>query len=401
VLKNSVLQVIANILSAVLNLLIIIFTAKTLGSLGRGEITYLIICVGILQIFTSIVGNSVMIFMLTRHKKHDVLFGSLIWTLIITFISIPFVYYFTTLDFKSIQYFLILGILQTSFSNLITFYSFELKFKFIILLKVAQPILFIFLIIGFYFLDKFNLSLYWTLLIVSFLPHFILFLIETLKNRYLITFSTLKVMMVDFLKLGGLGQFTNLMQFASYRFAVLIIAKTLGMNSVGVFGLWLSVTDAIWLIPMGLATVNMSYATKVGYELRNIYKHIIISVTISFFLILGILIIPNELYIYLLGKDFTQLRGLIIYSSPVVILFTINIVVAYYFSAKGLIKYNTLSSGLGFVAIIALTYYLTNNFGLLGAVSANCISYSFSILTTLYLFLKHKKQFNLDSAPLN
>lgn len=400
-LKNSIFQVFGNVVSAGLNLLIIIFTARTLGASGRGEITYLLICLGLLQIFTSIVGNSVMIFMLTKHQRQDVLLGSFIWTGLVVILSFPLVYFLSDLNLEKILYFLILGVLQTSFNNLITFYSAQFKFKTLVLVRLFQPIVFFALILINYYTNKLTVNLYWTLLIISYLPHFILLLIETFKRFFLVSCMSLRSTILDFLKLGGLGQFTNLMQFSSYRFAVLIIAKTLGMKDVGIFGLWLSVTDAIWLIPGGLATVNMSYAAKDNYKLKNIYKYILTSIAISSMLIVVVLIIPNNLYILLLGKDFTQLKSLIIYSSPIVILFTINIIVAYYFSAKGLIKYNTLSSGLGCLSILIITVFLTNKFELMGAVLANCLSYAITLIVTIFLFFRHKKQFNSNSIPIN
>ncbi len=400
-LKNSIFQVIANIISATLNLLIIIFTARILGALGRGEITYLIIYLGILQIFTSIVGNSVMIFMLTKHSKQNVLFASLSWTVFTILISIPVIYYFTPLKGQSIFYLAFLALFQTSFSNLISFYSSELKFRLITILKAIQPMTLLLLIAIFRNYYTFNISFYWILLLLSFFPHFVLFLKEVAKNFKIITYVETKSTVFDFLKLGGLGQFTNLMQFASYRFAALIIAKTLNMSNVGIFGLWLSVIDAVWLIPIGLATVNMSYAAKKDYKPELVWKYILISITISFVLILLIIALPNQLYVYLLGKDFTELKSLIILSSPVVVLFTINIIIAYYFSAKGLIKYNTIASGSGFIAILLVTSYLTSKFGLRGAILANCISYTISILTILFLFLRYKKRLNLQSVSNN
>ncbi len=391
-LKNSIFQVIGNVLSVFLNLLIIVFTARTLGAAGRGEITYLIICVGILQIFTSVVGNSVMIFMLTKHNRQNVLLASLIWTVLTVICAVPFLYYFSSFSPFSIVVFLLLGLLQTSFTNLITFYSSVLKFKSITFLKAVQPTLFLCLFFIFYLNQNINVHIYWILLIVSFFPHFLLFLFETSKKVTSVTIDSLKLTVVDFLKLGGLGQFTNLMQFASYRFAVLIIAANLGMESTGVFGLWLSVTDAIWVVPIGLATVNMSYAAKNNYNLANLNRYILISVGLSFLLVLVILVMPNSFYVMMLGKDFVALKALIAFSSPVVVLFTINILIAYYFSAKGLIKYNTISSALGLIAILVSVHYLTSNFGLKGAILANCISYTISIAATVFLFIRFRRQ---------
>jgi O-antigen/teichoic acid export membrane protein len=401
VFKNSIYQVLGNVISAVINLLIIVITARILGAEGRGKITYLITCIGLLQIFTAIIGNSVMVYMLTKYQQKEVLLVSFIWTLIIVIISIPIVVFTTNLSIINIIYFAVLGIVLTSFNNLTTLYSFQLKFRWLTILKIIQPVFLIGLIFSFSFFEQLNLNIYWLLFIISYAPHVIILLFETFKRKQIISEINSKTLVFDFLKLGGLNQINNLMQFVSYRFAVLLIMKLLSVKDVGVFGLWLTVTDAIWLIPKGLANVNMAYATKVDYQLQHIFRYTLISILLSASLITGILVIPNSFYMWILGKDFEQLKELIFMSSPLIVLFTINLIIANYFSAKGLIKYNTLSSGLGFLMIISFSYYLIKRNGLQGAVLANCLSYSISIITTLFLFFRKRKQFNLDSAPIN
>lgn len=384
-----------------MNLLIIIFTARVLGAEGRGEITYLITCIGLLQVFTGIVGNSVMVFMLTKYQQKEVLIASFFWTLLIVIIAVPLVFVITKLTITNILYFVLLGIIQTGFNNITALYSYQLKFRLLMILKIIQPLILIALIFTISSFKKLNINIYWQLLIISYLPHFGFLLFETFKKSQKVSFNSLKIITQHFLKLGGLNQLNYLMQFASYRFAVLVIMRMLSVKEVGVFGLWLTVTDSIWLIPIGLANVNMAYATKSDYGIKNILQYILIAIAISTGLIITVLLIPNDFFVWLLGKDFTELKSLILISSPVIILFTINIIIAYFFSAKGLIKYNTISSGLGFIAIISLTSLITAHFGLKGAVMSNCISYFISIVTTLILFYRNSNQFNSNSIPIN
>lgn len=384
-----------------MNLLIIIFTARILGAEGRGEITYLITCIGLLQVFTAIVGNSVMVFMLTKYQQKEILISSFLWTLFIAVIALPFVFFITKLSITNLLYFVLLGIIQTGFNNLTALYSYQLKFRLLTILKIIQPLILLILIFAMSTFEILNTNIYWQLLIISFLPHFGFLLFETFRKNQKITFHSLMVITKHFLKLGGLNQLNNLMQFASYRFAVLIIMRMLSVKDVGIFGLWLTVTDSIWLIPVGLANVNMAYATKSNYSVKSILKYILASLAVSLSLIITILLIPNDFFVWLLGKDFTALKSLILISSPVICLFTINIIIANFFSAKGLIKYNTISSGLGFISITSITALLTAQFGLKGAVMSNCISYFISIVVTLILFYRNSSQFNSNSIPIN
>lgn len=393
--KNSLNQIIGSILSAAINLIIVVFTANVLGASGRGEITYLLTCLGVLQILTSIVGNSVMIYMLTKHDKGNVLIASSVWTIFIILISIPFIYSFDLIAKPLIGYFLILALFQTCLANLIAYYSSELKFKKLSTIRILQPFTLIILILISYKFLKFDLNRYWEFLIISYLPFVFLYGKECDDKIKYVTIKSLKYVLCDFLKLGSLNQLTYLMQFLSYRFSVLVVAKLLDINSVGVFGMWLTIIDALWLIPIGLATVNMTYAAKKNYQLNLIYRFIGIAMVIPLVIIIVFSIIPNSIFILVLSKDFSQVKSLVLISAFSVLLFTSNLIIAYFFSAKGLIKYNTLSSGVGFISIICTTYFLTDKYGLIGAVLSNSLSYFLTVVMTFiifyYKFYKHNK----------
>lgn len=399
--KSSFNQILGSILAASINLIIVIFTARILGAVGRGEITYFVTCLGILQILTSVVGNSVMVFMLTKHHKGNVLISSLIWTLTIVIACFPFLIFLNIVSKAFIFYFLILAIFQTSFNNILALFSSELKFKSLAAFRVLQPLFLIVLILIFYNFFKFNLNLYWKFLIISYMPFFFIYCRESFYNLKFINKNAIKSTFYDFLKLGGLNQFTFLMQFLSYRFAVFVIAKFLNIDSLGVFGMWLTFTDALWLIPISLATVNMAYAAKPDYQLKIIYKFIALAIAIPLTIILVFSLIPNSIFILVLSKDFSQVKSLILYSAPAIILFSINLIMAYFFSAKGLIKYNTLSSGIGFVSILSTTYLFTTKYGLIGAVLSNSLSYFLTVLVTIVIFYNKFYKLNPYRIPLN
>ncbi|HEX7367552.1 MAG TPA: hypothetical protein VF273_10675 [Pelobium sp.] len=189
------------------------------------------------------------------------------------------------------------------------------------------------------------------------------------------------------------------MQYGAYRFSIWVISAQLGMKEIGIFGMWLTVCDALWLIPNALANVNLAYASKTNYKLATLTHFLMFALLLVFFMVLTILLIPNGWYVNILGKDFNELKNLIRIASPVIVGFTITIIIAYYFSGKGLIKYNTIGSGAGFLAILLLSNYLTAKHGLKGAVLANSISYATSILVMLFLFLRHKKKLKVNQTP--
>lgn len=393
-LKNSILHIISSFGSALINFVILLITAKILGAEGRGEITYLLFYCGFIQIFTGIIGNSVMIFMLTKLDENSVLVISFIWTFIIVFILSPFLYFFDDFIQSRIVLFLSITVLQSLFNNLIALLSAKILIKKLVVIRITQPLI---LIILLYFINDISATLFLTILAISYIPALFYISWITFGINFKYDFQKFKASFLYFIKLGSLNQLNYLMQFGCYRYAIWIIADNSNLSNVGVFGLWVTLVDALWLIPISIATINQTYSAKNNSNYINM-NLCYIAAMISVLLIAITLLIPLNIYELILGKDFNQIKQLLLLSSPAVVLFTFNIMLAYYFSAKGKIIYNTISSGLGFVIIVLLSPFFIKKLGLNGAVITNSISYVVTTITTLYLYFKYRNQLNNSLA---
>lgn len=385
-LRNSILHILSSVGTAILNLIILVLSARVLGSEGRGEITYLLFYCTFIQIFTAIIGHSVMIYMLTKLEENSVLIISFIWTILIVTLASPVVLYFDEFIQDRILLFLCLTIFQSLYTNLLAFLSSKIQIKRLVLIKISQPLILILLII---LSKKLDSGLFLGFLAISYIPSFLILLWRTFYKNFKFNILNLKLSFLYFIKLGALNQLNNLLQFGCYRYAIWIIADKLNLENVGVFGLWVTLIDALWLIPISIATMNQTYAAKNEGSVVNM-KLCYISAGIVVILTGMALLIPLNIYESLLGKDFNELKKLLLISSPAIILFTFNIIIAYYFSAKGKIIYNTISSGLGFCVVISLSNVLINNYGLEGAVIANSVSYFVTTVATFFLYRLYK-----------
>ena len=396
-IKNSILHILSSVGTALFNLVVLILSARILGAEGRGEITYLLFYCGFIQIFTGVVGNSVMIFMLTKLEENSVLVISFIWTFFIALIVSPFLFYYD--EFIESRIFLFLGItiLQSLFNNLTALFSAKIQIQKLVFIKISQPLILILLLVSNSGLDA---KLFLTFLIISYLPSLVILTKLTFWENYKFNFSTLKSSFLIFIRLGALNQLNYLMQYGCYRYAIWIIADKSNLSNVGVFGLWVTLVDALWLIPISIATINQTYMAK-NQENKMNMNLCFISAGITLILLVIALVIPLSVYQLFLGKDFNEIKHLLLISSPAIIFFTFSITLAYYFSAKGKIIYNTISSGVGFFVIILLSKLLIGKYGLIGAVLTNSISYSLTTVVIIYLYKRYNRQSNNKACVSN
>ncbi|RRN76712.1 hypothetical protein EIM50_23290, partial [Pseudoxanthomonas sp. SGD-10] len=194
---------------------------------------------------------------------------------------------------------------------------------------------------------------------------------------------------ITYFKVGALAQFTNIIQFGSYRLTVWLLVIYSSFSEVGVFGLWLAFSEIIWLISVNIAQVNYAKVARgeKSMDLKRVSLLNFLFVAFSCFLFY---LIPDSFYSGLLGRDFIPLKDLILLSVLGLSVFSVNKIFSSYFSALGLIKYNTLSSIIGFAVLLISCFPLVKFFGLNGAVISNVLSYITTTFVTVYIYYRVK-----------
>ncbi len=97
----------------------------------------------------------------------------------------------------------------------------------------------------------------------------------------------------------------------------------------------------------------------------------------------------------LFGKEFSELKTIILLSSPAIILFSGSAVVAHYFSGMGNYKINTYTAAIGFIFTVSLCYLFIPAYGMYGAILAMSVSYTANTCFLIYQF-KKDSNFNLS-----
>ena len=382
-LKKSLQNILSSIIGAVISLVILIYTSNKLGAEGRGIYTYFITTLALVQLAISIMGNSIMVYMMNKQGSKPILILSTLWAIGISVVSAFVIISIDDFYYNHFWLLFWLNLFQAIFQNICTYLAYLSDFTKLSIIKIIQPLI----VLLFLFSTHLNspiqfLNYVW----MSYFPFVLYFLYvfysvlktEKLKNSLWESFKS-------YFSLGLLAQATNLMQFTSYRFTVWLLVIYVSFSEIGVFGLWLSFYEMLLIIAVNVAQVNYSYvaAGKKSMNLRKIsllnFLFIVIACAVFF-------IIPTHYYELILGKDFNSLKNLMLISAIGIGCLSIAKIYASYFSAKGFIKYNTVASAIGFLVILSISFPLVKNYGLKGAVISNSLSYIATTAVTLFIY---------------
>jgi O-antigen/teichoic acid export membrane protein len=391
---NSLIKssIAAKAIVAAINFLILILSARYLGSTGRGEIAFFITVLATVQLFTEIINGPTIVYLSTRLPIRKKVMISFLWAFFISAISYII---FKQLHFKDS---LLLAVASFQFStasimlmilqgnNRIGLYNFLLILQSLILISLFLLLIFlpdkdyhafvyaflaswnITFLIGFYYVMKASAS-------EQIFP-------ESYKETFLIMF-----------KKGIVSQSGNIIAFLNYRLIFYIIAFTIDKATLGIVSTGFIVIESILMIGNGLGTIQypaISTSSDPLFPKKITRKYLIISFWLSLLCLIIINCIPAYLYSMIFGKDFSELKIIFLILSPGVLLLNLQNTICFYFNGLGLYMINTLGSFVGLLTfiILAASGY---KFGLMGL----CLSVSLSyIVLFAYMFLRFIKHSN-------
>ena len=101
--------------------------------------------------------------------------------------------------------------------------------------------------------------------------------------------------------------------------------------------------------------------------------------------------IPVELFTYLLGKDFSETKHLMLCLSPGILCISFSTVISHYFSGLGKLRFIAGCNFMGFVCAIALAPFLIDKYSLVGAAMSANVGYFISSLGLFFGFAVKNK----------
>jgi O-antigen/teichoic acid export membrane protein len=249
-----------------------------------------------------------------------------------------------------------------------------------------------FLFVQFYFFDNKSISAYVSALVFSYLLSLVcsLYFIkayffekETQDSKFQTTFKSL-------FYFGFQNQLAHIFQLLSFRISYFVIEHYNGKEAVGIYSNGISIAEAIWMITSSICLYQyskISNSTDKEYSMRLTEKLTKVALFISFLVICVVAIIPTNFYTWVFGKEFYELKSIILLLLPGVWIYNYYLIIGHYFSGRGKFLSNALATFIGLVFTFLLIFSLVPKFGVQGSVLSAILTYLLTSLVAIIIYL--------------
>lgn len=215
-------------------------------------------------------------------------------------------------------------------------------------------------------------------------------------------FDSLKVTVKEMFSYGAIIQLSTLVSTLNKRLSMFLLKQHWGDERVGVFSSGTQITEGVKIIGNSLALVQfsaLSNMTDRKEAVKLTLRFIKIAVLFTFLALAVIVLLPTSFYEWVLSKEFSEIKHVMLYMSPGIIFLAAHTILAHYFSGTGQPKYNLYASITGLCFTIPSTLLLVKPFGIDGAAISSSITFAASFTYHWIIFRKQSSARISDLLP--
>jgi O-antigen/teichoic acid export membrane protein len=384
------------LLTAVLNFLIVLLTARLAGTEGRGEISMLVLNATIIQLFTGIAGGAALTYLAPRYRFSQLWLVSTLWCILSSYGTMHVIQLIHAGSASQGNLLLMFALPAALFINQQSLLLAYQRIQAYNLISILQPLILFTLI---WYTHEGWLGISATAMYASygFYSYISVYLLSFLFLQKLPVLPSAGITEIGsrLIVHGGWSQLANLAQLMNYRFSYYFLEAMKGNAVLGLFSTGVSIAESVWVFSKSLATLH--YAKTVNQEERehaailtvNLVK---LSVVVSSFAILIMALLPDSLYSYLLGDSFDGIRHIIVLIGLSIVALSGYTLLAAYFSGTGRHNISSYASISGLViTLISCTLFIPV-YGIIGACWAMNLSHAANGAYLLYRFHQDTQQ---------
>ncbi len=386
-----------------LSFLVVIISSRYLGADVRGEISLFMLNVTLISMLNNVIGGSAYVYLSSRYSALSLLASGYVWAAVTACVGA-----WTLVTFSLSQPHLLLHLaaisLLASLNGInLNYLLGKERIRENNLITLSQIlILLIVLFAQIFFTPHRGLSVYLNALYVSFGFGFLITLFPI--KRY-ITFGPFSHF-IDFIlkaaRQGILIQSAYIIQLLNYRLSYFLIEAHYGSAMLGIYSVGVSIAEAVWLVSKSIALVQYARVSNKGegeYAQSLTINLVKLSGSVSFLLIIILVLIPSAFYTFVFGPEFTGIKRIILWLSPGILALAISTIFTHYFSGLGKNHFNTIASGIGLVFTLPLCFLLIPYWGPEGAALAADCAYTGALIYLLIKFMRHSNCSFSDFLP--
>lgn len=381
---------------ALVNLAILLITSRQLGADIRGQIGLLILNIGIIQVINEIYTGYALVYFIPRYSLKTIYKNGLVWSVAciilttLTLIGLN-VYYDVSIN-KYWSHITILSFIIIIHSfNGVTILAKE-RIRIYNFLNFFQPtLLLVTLLVLIFGFGQRCVEAYMIALYVSFLSSLLISGIQVLAI-FRSDHTTLPPSEPSLiLRKGFFNQLANLSHMLSNRYNFFLLSNNV---LLGIYSNSTSLIESILIISTSASMIILTYIANKNEEKQSVTITFLLSklcFLLSLFSVLVLVLIPSEFFTFLLGKDFSQTKEIMLLLSPGILCISFSTVISHYFSGIGRQRLIATANLAGALTTIVASYYLVNHFQLRGACYAACLSYFVASIIMVVVFMRENR----------
>ncbi|WP_288376590.1 polysaccharide biosynthesis C-terminal domain-containing protein [uncultured Chryseobacterium sp.] len=382
---------VSRFLILILSFGLVIFSTNMWGSEGKGTISIVVANAAAVSFFSSIFSGSSASYFASRFKIEKVLLYAYLWS-ILTGLLIPFLFGLASIQGKYLFYLIGISVFSSLLStNISLFIGTQNIRRFNLYTVLQQLVHIIFIGILVYALGKKDVSVYFLAQIGCLALLFTTSFFQIIKKCRISEISFCKDVARNMFEYGWKTQLSAFVQFLNYRLSFYFLEYFEGIASVGIFSIGVTFSEAIWTITRSIAVILYSDVvnSKSTEESKEKTKE---SLKLTFILmigfVLGILIIPSQVYEMIFGKEFRDTKEIMLILSPGIFAIAVSDMVGHYFSGMRELKILNVKSITGLIVTVVFSFIAIPRWGIWGACIATTSSYFVSAFLLFRKFYK-------------
>lgn len=391
-LKNLISSFFTKSFVAFISLAILLVSSRYLGGAVVGQVSLFVLNLAIIQIVNDIYTGTALVYFIPKHNLGKIYSKGFVWT-IGCIVVLNLIFFIFNTGIKELWlHVLTISFLSTlhAFHNVILLAKEKIKtYNFLILFQPA-------LLLGVLVLDVFvfdlkDVNAYLVSAYVSWCISLSLssfYVIKILKKS---SRTEEIINSTAIFKNGFISQLGNLAHTLSNRYNYYMIASTV---LIGVYASASSLVESIWIISGSVSPIILTHIAN-QTDMENNSRITLLLSKICFLLsilcVAVLFVIPADFFTWLLGKDFSGTKTIMLYLSPGILCISFSTIISHYFSGLGMQKVQLIANSLGLLVTLSTSYYFINLYGLKGACYSATLSYFMQTLVVTIVFMKMNK----------
>jgi O-antigen/teichoic acid export membrane protein len=394
------------LLSNFIMLAVLWLTVHFLGDAGRGEVAIFTANLTLVILINGFIGSSVIVYLTPRTNFYNLLIPSYIWAIVSSIFSpmllkhlFVFLGEFYGLNIKELHlentnYYYLLVVCSFLGSMFEYHYMVLLGKQKIVkanLLNFIRQVILLLLLLYFFYYSGFEGDVFgfFLAMIITYFIAFVYSCVLIIKEPdSLFQLTDFWKTLGSIVKLGFIDQVSNVLQFLNKRIPMYSLFLLYGKGITGVLSVAIALSEAFLFLTQSVSTVQYAHISNTNNASNNIqisiklFRLSLVALSIA---MLGLLVLPDQFYVFLFKQEFSDVRSLIAVLAVGIIAYGVSNILNHYFSGIGKFEQNVYCNVLSLAFTIGLgAYYLVPKYGIWGAALTPTVA---NLILLLYLII--------------